>query len=108
MRRSKSGIGGIDKKEQLYVIKLYVAGNEPNSHAARENLKTICNDCLKGRCQIDEVDILTDFAAALRDRIFVTPTLVLLAPEPRVWVIGNLADRQKVISALRLGNEYAA
>ena len=107
MRRSESGIHGIDKKEQLYVIKLYVAGNEPNSNAARENLNTICNDYLKGRCQIDEVDILTDYAAALRDRIFVTPTLVLLAPEPRVLVIGNLADREKVIWALRLRYEYA-
>ena len=106
MKRSKSSTGS-SKQEQKYILKLYVAGNEPNSHAARENLYIICNEYLKGRCQIVEVDVLTDYAAALRDRIFVTPTLVLLAPEPRVSVIGNLADRETVILALRLRNEYA-
>ena len=105
MRRSKSSTGS-SKKEQKYILKLYVAGNEPNSHTARENLHIICNEYLKGRWQIEEVDILTDYAAALRDQIFVTPTLVLLAPEPRASVIGNLEDREKVISALRLRDEY--
>jgi len=88
----------------IYVLKLYVAGAEPQSRLARENLQRICDEHLKDRCRIVEVDVLTDFATALRDRIFVTPALVLEQPEPRVTVVGTLGDRGKVLSALRLGS----
>jgi len=90
------------RKEKMYILKLYVANDEPNSRLARENLRHICNEHLKGRCQIEEVDVLKDFGAALKYRIFITPALVLVAPEPRAVVVGNLVDREKVISALRL------
>ena len=83
-------------------MKLYIANNEHNSRLARENLTRICDKYLKDWCQIEEVDVLTDFASALKDRIFVTPTLILVSPEPRATVVGNLGNREGVISALRL------
>jgi len=98
---------GIEKK-QTYRLKLYVADDEPNSRLAQENLKGICDEYLKDCCQIEHVDVLTDFATALRDRIFVTPTLVLAAPGPRATIVGNLGDRERVLSALRLRPEHGA
>src|SRR5512137_722640 len=89
-------------KQKIYILKLYVAGDEQNSRLAHDNLMHICDECLKNRCQIEKVDVLTDFTAALKDRIFVTPMLVLIAPEPKVTIIGNLGDKERVISALRL------
>lgn len=91
-----------DKENRQYFLKLYVAGNEQNSQLARNNLKSICDKYLKDKCRIQEVDVLTDFASALKERVFVTPTLILLAPEPKATVIGNLSDYEMVISALRL------
>ena len=85
-----------------YVLKLYVAGDEQNSRIAQDNLTRICDEYLKGRCQIEKVDVLIDFTTALKDRIFVTPTLVLAAPEPKVTIVGNLSDKERVISALRV------
>ena len=105
MKISTSIAQGIPK-EQRYILKLYVAGDEQNSQVARENLKLVCDQYLNGRCQIDEVDVLTDFASALKDRVFVTPTLILLSPEPRTTVVGNLDNKEKVISALRLRVEH--
>lgn len=90
-------------QEPMYILKLYVAGTELNSRLAKENLTHICEEYLKGRCRIEEVDVLTDFAAALQDRVFVTPTLILAASGPRATIVGNLADKERVISALRLG-----
>ena len=87
-------------------MKLYVAGDEQNSLLAKDNLTRICDEYLKGRCQIEEVDVLTDFATALKDRIFVTPTLVLATPEPRATIVGNLGDKESVVSALRLRFEH--
>ena len=90
------------EKKPTYKLKLYIAGDEQNSRLAQENLKGICDEYLKDCCHIEQVDVLTDFATALRDRIFVTPTLVLAAPEPRATIVGNLGDKERVISALRL------
>jgi circadian clock protein KaiB len=91
-----------DEESRQYSLRLYVAGDEQNSLLARENLKRICDEYLKDLCRIEEVDVLTDFATALKERIFVTPALVLMKPEPKVTVIGNLGDKDRVISALRL------
>ena len=105
MRNSKSVAPGTQKK-QIYLLKLYIAEGEQNSRMARENLEHICDEYLKDRFQIQEVDVLTDFASALRDGIFVTPMLMLVAPEPRATVVGNLSDKEKVVSALRLRDLY--
>ena len=91
----------------LYCVRLYVADNEDNSRLARDNLEQICDEYLKGRCRIEEVDVLNDFSSALKDNIFVTPALVLMAPEPRVTLVGSLNNRERVVTALRLRiNKY--
>ena len=101
MKKSVSVAPGAQKK-QRYILKLYIADGEQNSQLARGNLAQICDKYLKDRCQIEEVDVLIDFTSALKDRVFVTPTLVLMAPEPRAMVVGNLGNEVSIISALRL------
>ncbi len=106
MKRNPKAFAPGAQNEQPYILKLYVAEGEQNSQLASQNLKSICDEYLKDRCQIEEVDVLADFASALKNRIFVTPTLVLVAPEPQVTVVGNLASKERVISALRLRMTY--
>ena len=79
-----------------------MAGNGPNSRQALSNLRHLCREHLKGRCTIETVDVVKDFEAAVRENILVTPALILVAPHPRVIVLGNLSDRPKVLLALRL------
>jgi len=100
LKKAESAAHGQEKRQ--YLLKLYVAGDEQNSLLARENLKSICDEYLQDLCRIEEVDVLTDFASALKDRVFVTPALILLKPGPRVTVIGNLGDKERVILALGL------
>jgi circadian clock protein KaiB len=94
------------EETQLYLLKLFIAGEEPNSRLARENLKLVCDEYLNGRCRIEEVDVLSDFASALKNKVFVTPTLILVEPEPRATIVGNLGNQERVISALRLRFEH--
>lgn len=94
------------QKDERYILRLYIADGEQNSQIARENLTRICDEYLKERYQLEEVDVLKDFSSALKDRIFVTPTLVLISPEPRATVIGNLDNRERVISTLRLRSDH--
>ena len=92
------------RKEQPghYLLRLFIAGNGQNSQKALDNLRSLCQKHLEGRYTIETVDAVEDFQAAVKDNILVTPALILVAPPPRVIVLGNLSDKQKVLLALRV------
>ena len=98
--RAKPGPG--NGKRGHYLLRLFMAGNGQNSQKALANLRSLCQEHLNGHCTIETVDVVKDFQAAVRDNILVTPALVLVAPRPRVTVLGNLSDSPKVLAALRL------
>ncbi len=98
----ESGQASQSPREEEYRFTLYVTGLEGNSQIARRNLKDICEEYLKGHYSIGEVDVLQDFDTALKNGVFVSPTLVLTAPEPKVTIVGNLGNREKVLMALRI------
>ena len=85
-----------------YVFRLFVAGNESNSTQARGNLARLCEEHLRGRYEIETVDVLKHAAAAHKNNVLVTPTLILIEPHPKVTVLGNLSDTSQVLAALRL------
>lgn len=83
-------------------LRLYVAGNSPNSMRAFSNLRAICTEYLAdGRWEVDVVDVLEHPLRAVEDKILVTPTLLRLTP-PSVRVIGDLSERQAVLEALNI------
>jgi len=88
---------------ERYVLWLFVAGDEPNSHQARENLARLCERCLDAPCEIIIYDVLKDFQPALDNRVLVTPSLIRVSPPPRVTILGNLSDTPKVVAALQRG-----
>jgi circadian clock protein KaiB len=85
-----------------YLLRLFVAGNGTNSKQALANLHRLCREHLNGRCTIETVDVVKNYEAAVRNNILVTPALILVAPRPRVMILGNLSDPRKVLAALRL------
>jgi len=92
------------RKTSKYHLRLFVAGDEPNSALAREALDKICSQYLEEEgCQIEVIDVLEDFRPALEERILITPALVVCRPEPRTVIFGNLTNTDKVLAALRVG-----
>ena len=89
-------------KRGHYLLRLFMAGDGSNSRQALSNLRQLCREHLKGRCTIETVDVIKDFESAIRENILVTPALILVAPSPRVVILGNLSDRPKLLLALRL------
>ena len=85
-----------------YLLRLFMAGNGPNSQKALANLRSLCQKHLEGRYTIETVDVVQDFQAAVSDNILVTPALILVAPLPRVVILGNLNDIPTVLTALRV------
>lgn len=78
-------------------LRLYVAGNAPNSAAAVRNLQRL-REAL-GDCEVEVVDLSQTPGRARDDGILVTPALVCLAPR-RAVVLGNLSDSAAVLAAL--------
>ena len=81
-------------------LRLYIAGATPNSVRAVENLRALCRAHFPDNCDLEIVDVLKEPLRALTDDVLVTPTLIKLAPGPRVRVIGDLSDAARVLAAL--------
>ncbi len=91
-------------KSGHYLLRLFVVGDGPNSKQALNNLRKLCQEHLKGRHTIEIIDVLKNYHAAVKDNILITPALVLVTPLPRVTILGNLSDKQKVLLTLRLSD----
>jgi circadian clock protein KaiB len=85
-----------------FKFRLYVAGDTQNSAQAAANLMAICQAHLPGRHEIEVVDVFREPKRALADGIFLTPTLVKLAPDPARKIVGTLSQTQTVLEALEL------
>ena len=84
-------------------LRLYVAGQAPNSVLAIANAKAICEDHYLPGYKLEIVDLMEHPLRALEDGIVVTPTLIRLLPKPTRKVIGTLSDRKQVVLALGAG-----
>lgn len=87
---------------ELYIFRLYVAGDAANSTQALANLKSLCLAHLPQRHQIEVVDVFRQPDRALADGIFLTPTLLRLAPAPLRRIVGTLSNAQIVVHAMGL------
>jgi len=85
-----------------YRLKLFIAGNEPNSIQAINNIRDILNSRIQDRYKLEIVDILSDFQSAIDHGVLVTPMLIIVEPSPETTIVGTLNDAEKVKAALRL------
>ena len=104
MNRSdlKAKIKGREAPGETYILRLFMADNEPNSKQALGNLKRLQETYLKMPHKKEFVDVMDDFQTALENNVLVTPCLILDSPLPKVTVFGNLNDTERVVAALRL------
>jgi circadian clock protein KaiB len=102
-RKPKSGSAKDTREtEERWDLRLYVAGHTPKSLAAFANLKVICEEHLKGKYQLEVIDLLKNPQLAKGDQIVALPTLVRRLPEPVRKIIGHLSDAEKVLVGLQL------
>lgn len=92
-------IGGLLSASQ-YLLKLYVTGSSSRAELAVTNLRRICEDELKGRYELQIIDVMTQPQLAEDEKILATPTLIKQLPLPLRRVIGDLSDREKVLLGL--------
>jgi circadian clock protein KaiB len=95
--------GEMKSKIEVVSLKLYIASGTPNSVLAMNNLLAILDEYLADGHSLEVIDVLKDPKRAIVDGVLVTPMLVRVSPLPKVSIIGNLGDKEKVLYALNLG-----
>jgi len=86
----------------FFQLRLYVAGQTSRSIAALSNLKSICEEHLKGRYRIEVIDLIERPQLAKGHQIVALPTLVRKLPKPIRKLVGDLSDRQRALVGLDL------
>ena len=87
---------------KTYILKLYVAGNTPNSMRALKTLRNILETEFLGVYALKVIDVLKNPQLAEEDKILATPTLAKILPPPVRRIIGDLSDRELVLIGLDL------
>jgi circadian clock protein KaiB len=91
-----------DAENQQYTLRLYIAGLTPRSQEAIRNVTAICEEHLAGRCELEVIDIYQHPVLAKGEQIIAAPTLIKKLPLPLRKVIGNMADKEKILVGLDL------
>lgn len=97
-RAGRAKAGGQD----IWNLRLYVAGQSPKSIAALTNLKRICEQHLPGQYRIEVVDLMRNPQLAAGDQILAVPTLVRKLPEPVRKIVGDLSNTERALVGLQL------
>ena len=109
MRQAREGdsIGpvekGVRKKEKdKYILRLYVSGMTRRSMVAIQNIRKICDEQLKDRCDLHVIDIYKRPVLAKGEQIIATPTLIKKLPPPLRKFIGDLTNTERILMGLDL------
>lgn len=102
VRRRVRPRGKVVNARDHWTLRLYVAGQTPRSLTAFANLKSLCEEHLPGRYQIEVIDLLQAPELGQKDQVVALPTLVRRLPEPVRRVIGDLSNTQRVCLGIEL------
>lgn len=90
------------RSHQKYVLRLYVTGTTPRSIRAIANIKNICENYLKGRYQLEVIDIYENPSLGKGEQIIASPTLIKKLPLPLRRFIGDLSNTERILLGLDL------
>lgn len=91
-----------EKNTAEYVLQLYITGATPNSVRALTNIKSICEEYLKGRYSLEIIDVYQQKDIAEKEQLIALPLLIKKQPLPEKRMIGDLSNTQKVLAGLGL------
>ena len=112
MQKRKSVVDQVDafekaladaaKSQQRYVLRLYVTGSTPRSSRAIQSIRTLCEQHLSGRYDLEVIDIHQQPVLARGEQIIAAPTLIKKLPAPLRKMVGDLSDTDRVLMGLDL------
>jgi circadian clock protein KaiB len=89
-------------RESKYLLRLYVSRSTSKSKAAVDNIHRMCEEHLKGRYNLEVIDIHEHAQLARDEQIVAVPTLIKRLPAPLQRLVGDMSDLNKVLFGLDL------
>ena len=104
MRKNEENSGKEETSSETkifeYDLRLFITGATPNSVRAVNNIKTICEEHLKGRYVLEIIDVYQQEIVAEQEQLVALPLLVKKFPLPERRMIGDLSNTEKVLKGL--------
>jgi len=104
MEKNKIGPGP-HSRQAKYVLRLYVSRSTSRSARAIENMERVCEEHLKGRYDLEVIDIHEQASLARDEQIVAVPTLIKRLPLPLRRLVGDMSDLNRVLFGLDLRRE---
>jgi circadian clock protein KaiB len=98
-------VGRVDGKAIKYVLRLYITGTTPRSQEAIRNIRRICEEELKGRYDLEVIDVYQQPDLARKEQILAAPTLIRELPLPLRKLVGDMSNTEKVVVGLEIRPE---
>jgi len=89
-------------KDGKYVLRLFISGQTPRSVQAISNIRAICETYLKGRYQLEVVDVYQQPDLARGQQVVAAPTLIKLLPPPLRRLVGDFSRQERILVGLDL------
>ncbi len=90
------------ERGEKIILRLYVSGMTARSIRAIENMRRICNEDLKGRCELEVIDVYQQPERSKEEQLFAAPTLIKKLPLPLRRFIGDMSDKEKILVGLNI------
>jgi circadian clock protein KaiB len=89
-------------RQSQYLLRLYVSRSTSKSKLAVENIQRMCEEHLKGRYDLEVIDIHDQANLARDEQIVAVPTLIKRLPLPLQRLVGDMSDLNRVLLGLDL------
>jgi circadian clock protein KaiB len=93
---------------EIFELRLYVTGMTPRSTRAITAVRRLCEELLRGRYELEIIDVYQQPALSQREQIVATPTLIKIGPAPQRRLIGDMSNRARLLAGLGLPAEVPA
>lgn len=87
-----------------FVLRLFVTGMTPRSTRAIRAVRSLCEERLKDRFELEIVDVYQQPAMIQDEQVFATPTLIKYEPAPLRRIIGDMTDTNRLCFGLGIEN----
>jgi circadian clock protein KaiB len=93
---------------ETFQLRLYVTGMTPRSTRAITAVRLLCEELLRGRYDLEIIDVYQQPGLSQREQIVATPTLIKKGPAPQRRLIGDMSNRARLLAGLGLPAEVPA
>ena len=92
----------------MFIAKLYIVSPSREAVTMSNLLRRAMAKRFDGDFQFQVISVLENPSEAEADRVMATPTVIRLAPDPKIRILGRLGDIDRILAKLGIKNGNSA